>query len=632
MNSVLERELSMGQIEHKKRRYITGFDGLRAIAVIGVIVFHLWPNHLIGGWLGVPLFFVLSGYLITDLLIQEFELTQRIDFMRFYRRRIKRLYPALVMMLLATATVIGLFARDLLYNLRAIITTNLTYVYNLWATKHGDSYFDAWGGASPFTHLWSLSIEGQFYLIWPLVVLGLLLLRIRRYKIALGLVGLAGLSAILMGVLYDPTNINRVYYGTDTRLFAILMGTALAFVWPSNRMKLTLRPAATRNLNVFGGLALALTLFGFFWLNGQWATTYHGLMFVFTIIITGLIAITAHPGSFLSRVLDNKVLNYLGQRSYSIYLYQLPVFVFFDRAFPDNQGWLLNIIKLIVVLLLSEVSYRYVENLFRRMASPSLLGRGELFRQTWQLKRNQLTLGVGALLLLGTGYALSAHAAGQAKPQTTLQKRLTANKDKIKAANDKALQPKKAAGKHAKPVETVPLNPDVMAKYNLDKATYAKIKDQEVTAIGDSVMVDVAPDLQEMMPHTVADAEVGRQAYSMPGILQTYIANKQLADNVVISIGTNGIIGENDFKKMMKIMGDRQVYWVNAYADRSWVETNNNFLVTQVKKYPNLHLVDWNSIVQGHGEWLGPDQVHPNPDGSIQYARLIAEVMAAHQK
>ena len=152
----------MGQNSSNKPRYITGFDGLRAIAVIGVIVFHLWPEHLVGGWLGVPLFFVLSGYLITDLLIQEFDRNGRIDLLGFYRRRIKRLYPALVVMLFATATMIGLFARDLLYNLRAIILTNMTYVYNIWATKHGDSYFDSWGGASPFTHLWSLSIEGQF--------------------------------------------------------------------------------------------------------------------------------------------------------------------------------------------------------------------------------------------------------------------------------------------------------------------------------------------------------------------------------------------------------------------------------------------------------------------------------------
>jgi len=626
----------MGQVEHKKRRYITGFDGLRAIAVIGVIVFHLWPNYLIGGWLGVPLFFVLSGYLITDLLIQEFELTQHIDFMRFYRRRIKRLYPALVMMLLATATIIGLFARDLLYNLRAIIGTNLIYVYNLWATKHGDSYFDSWGGASPFTHLWSLSIEGQFYLIWPLVVLGLLMLRVRRFKIAIGLVGLAGISAIIMGILYDPTNINRVYYGTDTRLFAILMGTALAFIWPSNRMKLTLRPHATRNLNIFGGAALALTLFGFFWLNGQWDATYHGLMFVATIIITGLIAITAHPGSFLSRALDNKVLNYLGQRSYSIYLYQLPVFVLFDRLFPHTASWLLNITKIIVVLGLSELSFRYVENIFRRVNNQQLQSRGAGLREVWHMKRTKVIIVIGLLLALGAGYAVSADAAGHAKPQTTLQKRLTANKDKINAANDKALQPHKSQGHDnktaSKPVKPVPLDPQVMAKYKLDSTTYAKIKDQNVTAVGDSVMVDVAPDLQEMMPHTVADASVGRQAYSVPGILQSYATNQQLANNVVISIGTNGLIGENVFKKIMQAVGNRQVYWVNAYADRTWVTTNNNFLVTQVKNYPNLHLVDWANVVKTHGDWLGPDQVHPNEDGSVQYARLIAEVMAAHQK
>ncbi|MFR8085814.1 MAG: acyltransferase family protein, partial [Leuconostoc gelidum] len=163
-----------------KRRYITGFDGLRAIAVIGVILFHLMPTKIIGGWLGVPLFFVLSGYLITDLLIQEYDNTQFIAPIKFYIRRLKRLYPALVCMLLISTTIILLFDQQLIYNLRHVLITNLGYVYNFWAINNGQSYFQQFGGASPFTHLWSLSIEGQFYFVWPFVVWGVLKLRIKK--------------------------------------------------------------------------------------------------------------------------------------------------------------------------------------------------------------------------------------------------------------------------------------------------------------------------------------------------------------------------------------------------------------------------------------------------------------------
>lgn len=629
----------MNQNVTNKPRYITGFDGLRAIAVIGVIVFHLWPKDLPGGWMGVPLFFVLSGYLITDLLIQEYDRNGHIDVLSFYRRRLKRLYPALLMMLFATATYIAFFARDLLYNLRSILTSNMLYVYNIWATKHGDSYFDSWGGSSPFTHLWSLSIEGQFYLIWPIIVMILLGLRIRRISIGAALIGLAGVSAILLGVLYDPMNINRAYYGSDTRIFAVLFGAALAFGWPSRRMKYILSPRVKRNLNTLGGIALALTLITFFGLNGEWRATYMGLMFVATAIITSLIAITAHPASFLSHALDNKFLNYLGTRSYSIYLYQLPVFVFFDKVVTNHSTFLMGILKIMIVLILSELSYRYVENVFRRVKKPAL-GTGSSWYQTFFSSHSvQAMLVVAVMLMAGTGYAVSANESAHAKPKNNLEKRLDSNKDRINEANKKAVSQAKKAQKESSsaksssqkvdPKSLSQQDRDLMDKYGLNAEQFTTIRDNRVTAVGDSVMVDVAPDLQELMPNTVANATVGRQPYSVPEILQSYDGQGLLSQNVVISIGTNGAIGENDFKKIMDIIGhDRQVYWINGYADRDWVSQNNNFLTEQTKTHKNLHIVDWAALVKDHSNWLGDDHVHPNQAGSVQYTSLIAKAMA----
>ncbi|MYV36573.1 acyltransferase family protein [Weissella cibaria] len=627
----------MGQNSAGKRRYITGFDGLRAIAVIGVIVFHLWPNRLTGGWLGVPLFFVLSGYLITDLLIQEYDRNGRIDLIGFYRRRIKRLYPALVVMLFATATMIGLFARDLLYNLRAIISSNMLYIYNIWATKHGESYFDSWGGASPFTHLWSLSIEGQFYFIWPIIVLIVLALRIKRTKVSIAILVVATLSAIWMGVMYDPANINRAYYGTDTRIFAVLFGTALAFTWPSNRMKMTLSPRVKRNLDMLGIGSLVLTIIGFFWLNGQWSATYMGLMFVFTAVIAGLIAITSHPASFLSHALDNKVLNYLGTRSYSIYLYQLPVFVFFDKFTHHNDSFIVNLLKIAVVLGIAELSYRYVENVFRRFKKPAMQPGVTLKARFFASRQAKIMATVAAVFLLGTVNAVAAKQSAKPRPETQLQKRLHANASEISAKNKRALEAAKASNakkKSAKKssVAAKPVDPTLLSKYGLTKDQLGKISGNAVTAVGDSVMVDVAPDLQELMPNTVADAAVGRQAYSVPGILQSYAGRGVLAPNVIISIGTNGTIGEDVFKQIMNTVGDRQVYWVNGYADRSWIATNNQFLTSQASQYPNLHIVDWYDAVKDHADWLGDDHVHPNPNGSVQYAAEIAKAMANSKK
>jgi peptidoglycan/LPS O-acetylase OafA/YrhL len=618
------------------RRYITGFDGLRALAVIGVMTFHLWPQTIRGGWLGVPLFFVLSGYLITDLLIQEFDRTRRVDFVGFYRRRLQRLYPALVVMLFATATMIGLFARDLLYNLRVILATNLTYIYNLWATKHADSYFDAWGGASPFTHLWSLSIEGQFYLFWPIIVLLLLRFFNQRRKIAGGLMVVAFVSAALMAFYYDPANINRTYYGTDTRMFAILIGTALAFVWPSNHLPTRLNRDNRMMLNVVGFGALLVTAVAFLFLDGQTPVTYYGFMFLITLIIGILIAVTAHPASIFSKLLDNPVLNYLGTRSYSIYLYQLPVFIFVERI-NHNASWPMQVMKIIIVLALSELSYRFVENSFRRVRKVNFsLTAVSRISHSRGLK---VVAGIAAVFLLGTANAVFAKEAGESKPKSELQKRLEQNQSKIKDANKKAAEAQsnsQPASSQQAVAASSSAAPELMAdnaiaaNYGLSDAAYAKVTAMSLTAVGDSVMLDIAPDLQEVMPKAVVDGQVGRQTKTVPGILQTYANKNTLANTVLITIGTNGSISAKEIDDIMAIVGkNRTVYWVIPYADRVWIGGNVYELNQALQRYSNLKLIDWKSNVEPNkSTWLGPDGVHPNKVGALEYTKIVVKDLA----
>ncbi|GAY74146.1 acyltransferase [Lentilactobacillus kosonis] len=254
----------------KKSRYITGFDGIRALAVAGVIIYHLLPYNLQGGYMGVPIFFAVSGYLITDLLLQEWEQNGRIDFIGFYIRRLKRLYPALVAMLIGTGAYITLFQRSLLANLRSIISTNLVYLYNWWEVGHGQSYFDRFNGESPFTHLWSLSIEGQYYLIWPLLLTAMIILIKRKKIIAWIMFTFALLSAGLMGVIYTgPDALNRVYYGTDTRMFSIILGVTLAIIWPATHLKAKISNRGRWTLNGLGIGAFAIMGWLYFTLAGQ---------------------------------------------------------------------------------------------------------------------------------------------------------------------------------------------------------------------------------------------------------------------------------------------------------------------------------------------------------------------------
>lgn len=611
----------------RKRRYITGFDGLRAIAVIGVIAFHLLPTHIVGGWLGVPLFFVLSGYLITDLLIQEYDHQDKIAPWQFYARRLKRLYPALLVLLLITVTVIFLFDRQLIYNLRYVVLTNLLYVYNFWAIGHGESYFQQFGGASPFTHLWSLSIEGQFYLIWPFVLWGILKLRLKRQYVALGLLGLSVISAVLMAVLYDPSNINRSYYGADTRLFAILLGAALAFIWPSTHLNPAVHPEVKKGLDIVGGTALAITVIGFLWLNGQSPATYYGLMYLMTAIMAILIAVVAHPSSWLGQGLDNPVMSYLGTRSYSIYLYQLPVFIFYEKFMPNYRPTFWHLfLEVIIVLAVSELSYRFVETTFRR---PNYFHR-QIAHLSESRNRFFIVLAAASAVIVLIGYGLLSPQAGQTRPETALEKKLRQNQAAVEKRN--ALAKKNSDAGSAKKGQSTNLSSEqkkIVEKYDLQPAQYLAFQAMPFQAFGDSVMLDAAPYLQEVNPHMVVDAAVGRQAYQTPKIMAQAAASQPLADNLLIGLGTNGTIKKQDLDQIMAIAGKkRQVYWMNNFVQsRPWQDSNNQLLQTAQKTYKNLHVVDWYAVAKQHGDWFADDGVHQGPLGDRQYVRLLVETV-----
>ncbi|MEX0380326.1 acyltransferase family protein [Leuconostoc sp. MS02] len=608
-----------------KRRYITGFDGLRAMAVMGVMLFHLMPTKIVGGWLGVPLFFVLSGYLITDLLIQEYDNNHAIAPIKFYIRRLKRLYPALVGMLLISTTIILLFDQQLIYNLRHILMTNLLYVYNFWAISNGQSYFQQFGGASPFTHLWSLSIEGQFYLIWPFVVWGVLKLRFKRVYISLALLIVSGASAILMALLYQPGAINRAYYGTDTRLFAILLGSALAFTWASTQLR-PIVTSRTRNfLNGTGAITFLIMVCGFLWLNGQKSATYYGLMYLFTLVITVLIAVIVHPASWFSKAFDNKFLNYLGTRSYSIYLYQLPVFVFYEKFMPHFKTSLSNmIIEVIIVIGISELSYRYVERIFRYTTKITHV------LHWFEASRNRFFGGVivvlGFVLFLGNG--LTDYRAGIAVPETKLQKEFKKNEAEVAKRN--AIAKKEANKSQPKKQKTTALTTEqksIVTTYGLKSKQYLAFKDLSFKAVGDSVMLDAAPYLQEVNSNMVVDAEVGRQSYQTPQLVAKMSEHGDLAPNMLIGLGTNGDIKRTDLDQMMTTFGKkRQIYWMNNFVQsRSWQNENNKMLAEAARHYPNLHVINWFALAEQHLDWFADDGVHPGPMGDRNYVRLLVE-------
>lgn len=646
-----------------RRRYITGFDGLRTIGVLGVILYHLRPELFKGGYLGVPIFMVVSGYLITDGLVMEITRTGRFNFKNFWLKRIRRLYPALLVVLFGTAAYITLFARGLLHNLHAIIATNLVYLYNWWQIANGQSYFARFAdGESPFTHLWTLSIEGQFYLVFPLLVLLLFgIFRLSKGKMAGITLVLAGASAIWMGVLYKITaggahfDPSRLYYGTDTRVFAILLGAALAFIWPSAHLARHITDAARRMLDVVGLLALVGMLAMVVLVQDQDPFLYEGGMFIFSVLVTILVAVVAHPAAHLNRWLSNPVFSWVGSRSYGLYLYQFPVMIFFEQKFTHvaDHPWAYPIAEVLIIVLLTELSFRFVEQpaahwMFKRQLSggqPAQLRseRVPLAQRmtTWwgHLKPSQIAVTVVLTVTFAVGMTGVVQAPHAKVQQTSLQKHL-AQSAKAKAAEKKryaayksSLSAQKAkdksSGSGSSSSSSQKVGKNDFAQYGLTDDEFAYAANVGLTGVGDSVMADGKPLLEQIFPQSFIDAAVSRQAADGIGIVKKYAQDGTLANNVLVGLGTNGPVTSDQIDDLMHTVGKkRQVFWINTHVPtRQWQNQVNATLADSAKKYSNLTIIDWNGYSNGHADWFYDDNVHPNPDGNPRYAAFIAKTI-----
>ncbi|GIP77568.1 acyltransferase family protein [Lactiplantibacillus plantarum] len=631
------------------RRYITGFDGIRTLAVLGVIIYHLMPASLQGGYLGVPIFFVVSGYLITDILLQDILSRGHVRIWRFLGHRMRRLYPAFVTMLLGTTAYITLFQRSLLTNIRATVLTNLVYVYNWFEINHGQSYFDRFNGESPFTHLWSLSIEGQYYLFWPLVIGILMVIFKKRSRVFWFMMIAAGISAITMAMLYDPANTNRVYYGTDTRMFAILLGSGLAFIWPSRELSADIANVNRVTLDILGGASLIAIIWMFFQMSGQSDFTYRGGMLLFTVLSTVLVATVAHPASHLNRVLTNPVFKYVGQRSYGIYLYQFPVMIFYETKVKNIGDHLLlnSLIEVALILIVTELSYRFIENPMRHYDYSRLLVDFKDFLR--KPKFNRVTTAIVALttvlfVITAVGFVQQPSKA-EANKKTELQKTIAANSkaaDKKNAAALKRQKAAQAAAASSKKVATekmqtkqaeAKLNSEqkqVEKEYDLKPQVVLAMANTDLTAIGDSVLLDVSSDLQDVIPGTVVQGRVGRQVTEVPGIINSLKSQGQLAHNVLLNIGTNGTITDDQAEQVVKLIGkDRQIFWVTAHVPtQSWQNQVNAQIAKTAKKHANVHVIDWHGRAQNQSGWFADDNVHPNTTGNRQLTNLIANRIA----
>jgi peptidoglycan/LPS O-acetylase OafA/YrhL len=407
-------------------RHAPGLDGIRALAVIAVVVYHLGttgvPQLLRGGFLGVDVFFVLSGYLITSLLLVEVGRTGRISMAGFYQRRARRLLPALLAVLLAVGGFGSFVLTDLAAKLRGELVAALGYVSNWWLIAQHSSYFGGGGRPSPLTHLWSLAVEEQFYLVWPVVLIVLVRFGAQRRGVLIGLAVAITASTIAGALLYDPwTDPSRVYYGTDTRALAPLIGAALALCLRPWRYGSVQDGGARRWLDPAGvGALLALAAIAAL-LKDNSPLVYRGGFAVIALLAAVVVGVAGHPASRLGRLLGRAPLAWLGERSYAIYLWHWPVFVLTRPGLDlPLTGWADVALRLAITLVLAELSYRCVERPFRsprtvvvRVRARQNAGAGVYRRRT---SRHGVALAaVAGVLAAIVGFQLTA-VAGTTTP------------------------------------------------------------------------------------------------------------------------------------------------------------------------------------------------------------------------
>lgn len=588
-------------------RYVPGLDGLRALSVTAVLLFHADISWMSGGFLGVDVFFVISGYLITSLLLAEHRSRGGVSLGQFYLRRARRLLPALFLLLATVALFTVIFLPDEIRSLRADVVGALGYVTNWWQIFQHQSYIAAQSRPPLLRHLWSLAVEEQFYLLWPLLLVGMLkvwggrrlpMLIATGVGIALSLGTLLILSFPHDYVITDPS---RVYFGSDTRIFTMLIGAALAMVWSPWRLNANIPREGRLLLDGVGAIALIGLIVTFMTAHFQSNVLFRGGFFVVAFLAAIVIAIAVHPASRLGTVvLAQQPLRWLGERSYGIYLWHWPIFMI-TRPGQDTPvtGFANVVMRFALTLAAAELSYRLVEEPIRHGA----LGRwfqglrsatGEDRALMWQR-----TIALGAVVTIGVALAGVGLASGQPARIESGLKFLSVTDPTTTTTTTKPGTPTTAP--------TTPPPPP------------------QVTAIGDSVMQGAAAALVQKIPGIHVDAVKNRQFGSAIDLIRALKDSGQLSPVVVIHLGTNGVITDGHMEALQPLLADRQrVIFLNLKVPRSWEPGDNDVIQRWVPKFGNAVLINWNGEGALHPEFFYSDGTHVNGTGMIRYADLVA--------
>jgi peptidoglycan/LPS O-acetylase OafA/YrhL len=573
-------------------QYIPAIDGLRALAVIAVMFYHLGFSWIPGGFLGVDLFFVISGYVITRLLLDSIAQSGGLDLRGFYIARARRLLPALIFMLVSTIIAIGIWAPDTIKRLLTDTPFSLTGTMNWWLVAHHQDYFESIGRPPLLQHTWSLAVEAQFYLVWPLI-LYFILKRLGKKVIPVASLVIAAASAItllLVSFSLDASNaskVSHVYFGTDTHSIGLFLGAALAVSWIPQNFTVNVTKQAQNFIDGVGVFGFIGILSCFLFIDETQPTLYKIAFPLAGLFGAAIIMSVVHPASRFAPVLQNPVFLWIGERSYSIYLWHWVIFQV-TRPSVDlaGQEWALYALRILIVFALSDISLRFIELPIRRgVFQYWLKGLKYRTKKDRNLQTRAFTALVVVLMLIGSLVSVRAIHISQ-QERNRLEASLTAKPSEIKAATTGGLW-----------------------------------------VTGDSVILGIRSVLGESHPIALINARIGRQA---PELLDVMVHDKaQVAGaTVVFDLGNNNALTREQVVGIFDIVKDQpKIIIINTAVPRPWRDSNNSLIADVARNYSHVTIIDWNAISQGHPEYFAPDGVHLVPAGVAVYVAEIEKYL-----
>jgi len=576
-------------------QHIPAIDGLRAIAVVAVIFYHLGFAWIPGGFLGVDLFFVISGYVITRLLLDSIARSGGLDLRGFYRARARRLLPPLLFMIVVTGFYISIWAQDSVKRFLTDTPFSLVGLMNWWLVFKEQDYFEAIGRPPLLQHTWSLAVETQFYLIWPLLLL-IILKRFGKKVIPLAALGIAltsGATLFFVSLRLDTTStVSHVYFGTDTHSIGLFLGAALAVSWIPQNFKSEVSKRAQNFIDFIGVFGLVGILGAFLLIDESSPTAYKIAFPLAAIFGAAIVTSIVHPASRFAPILQNRVLLWIGERSYAIYLWHWVVFqITRPRVDIDGQDWALIALRILVVLALADISLKLVE-LPIRSGKVEYWFKGMKYRTASVRKRQKIAV---ISLLSVVVFSLSA-----------LSTSAVISSDRVnKEFQESLINP---------PEITPPVSP------NADRA-------EMIWLTGDSVILGIRTLLADIHPLLTVNARVGRAAPELLDELAKDL-DKAAGATIVMDLGNNDLLTETTVRAIFELVNaSPRVVVVNTAVPRPYREANNALLANLAPDYSNVTIVDWDAISDGHPEYFAPDGVHLVPTGASAYVMAIDQAL-----